>query len=103
MMDALTRKHLDNLYTDNVNTRYESFQYIMDVTQKPVNWAYDVWDDLLKLLVHTNNHQRAIAAQVLSNLAKSDPEHRMVKDLGKLMEVTKDERFVTARHALQSM
>jgi hypothetical protein len=50
---------------------------------------------------HTN--QRAISAQVLSNLAKSDPLQRMVYDLEKLLKVTKDEKFVTARHSLQSL
>jgi hypothetical protein len=39
----------------------------------------------------------------LSNLAKSDPEKRMLKDLDKLMTVTKDEKFVTARHSLMSL
>ena len=46
---------------------------------------------------------RAIAGQVLSNLAKSDPEKRIFKDFDKLLAVTKDERFVTARHIMQSL
>ena len=58
-------------------------------------------------IVHQNkngdNHQRSIAAQVLSGLAKSDPEKRMVKDVEEILKVTHDERFVTARHALQSL
>jgi hypothetical protein len=43
---------------------------------------------------------RAIAAQVLCNLAKSDPKNRMAKDFQALLNVTKDERFVTARRVL---
>jgi hypothetical protein len=54
-------------------------------------------------LKHKNNHQRAIAVQVLSNLSKSDPAKRMLKDFDKLIAVTKDEKFVTARHPLQSL
>jgi hypothetical protein len=102
-MDLLTRKHLDNLQSNDANMRYESFQYIINLTHQPVDWAYDVWDDLLLLLHTKDNHQRAIAAQMLSNLAKSDPEKRMLKDLDKIMVVTKDEKFVTARHSLQSL
>lgn len=46
---------------------------------------------------------RAIAAQLLANLAKSDPKGRIFKDFDRLLNVTKDERFVTARHCLQSI
>ena len=102
-MEGFTKKHFDNLHTDDPITRYESFQYIINLTHKPVDWAYEVWDELLLQLRHKNNHQRAIAAQVLSNLAKSDPDHRMLKDIDQLMQVTKDEKFVTARHSLQSL
>lgn len=75
----------------------------MKATDDPVEWAYEVWDDLLSLLTNGDNRQRAIASQVLSNLVKSDPEERMLKTLPALLKVTKDERFVTARHCLQSL
>ncbi len=66
-------------------------------------WAYEVWDDVLRTLADGDNRQRSIGAQVLCNLAKSDPKGHMVKDVGALLAVTKDERFVTARHCLQSL
>ena len=50
-----------------------------------------------------NNRNRSIAAQVLCNLAKSDPSKRMLRDFPALFDVVNDERFVTARHALQAM
>jgi len=102
-MDQTTRQQLDNLRSKDPASRYTSFQYIIKLTQQPVDWAYEVWDDLLTLLKSKDNHERAIAAQVLSNLTKSDPEQRMLKDFDKLMAVTRDERFVTARHSLQSL
>ncbi|MET0462495.1 MAG: hypothetical protein ABW007_05060 [Chitinophagaceae bacterium] len=102
-MDALTKKHLVNLHNTDANSRYESFQYLIKETQERVDWAYEVWNDLLKMLKDGDNHQRSIAAQLLSNLAKSDPEGRMKTDLDQLMEATKDEKFVTARHTLQSL
>jgi HEAT repeat protein len=68
-----------------------------------VDWAYEVWDEMVQNLSHKNNRQRAIAAQVLCNLAKSDPEMRMLDDFDSLLAVTRDERFVTARHCLQSI
>ena len=47
--------------------------------------------------------QRAIAAHLLSNLAKSDPKRRMLEDFSSLLAVTRDERFVTARHCMQAL
>ena len=69
----------------------------------PIDWAYEVWDDLLALLKKGDNRERAIAAQVLASLAKSDPQQRTLKDLALLIATTKDERFVTARHCMQSL
>jgi hypothetical protein len=62
-----------------------------------------VWDEVLEGLSHKDNHVRAIAAQILCNLAKSDPKNRILKDFDALLAVTRDERFVTARHCLQSI
>lgn len=80
-----------------------AFGTLLEATQAPVDWAYDVWDELVADLTHRNNRVRAIAAQLLCNLAKSDPDERIVAALPDLMVVTTDERFVTARHCLQSL
>ena len=103
-MDELTRKHLKNLHlTDDADARYESYKYVLKQTQEPVAWSYEIWDDMLAMMQNGDNHQRSIAAQVLSGLAKSDPEKRMLKDVDKIFAVTHDESFFTARHSLQSL
>lgn len=102
-MDKNTRTNFDNLHSEDGDTRFKGMNTILKMTEERVDWAHEVWDDLLKHLRHENNHQRAIAAQVLCNLAKSDTENRMVKDFAALLAVTKDEKFVTARHCLQSL
>ena len=102
-MDSKIRKHLDNLRSEERELQNQAFFYILEATEKPVDWAYEVWDELVEGLQHKDNHVRAISAQCLCNLAKSDPENRMQKDFPALMAVTKDERFVTARHCLQSI
>jgi ribosomal protein L17 len=99
-MDNITRQHFDNLQSKDAELRYQSFQFIIKQTNEPVDYAYEVWDELLALTKKGDNHQRTIAVQVLSNLAKSDPKQKMIADLDKLMLVTKDEKFVTARHSL---
>jgi hypothetical protein len=102
-MDEFTRTNLTNLYSTDRDLQNEAFFATIEATNQPVAWAYEVWDELVANLRHPDNHVRAIAAQVLCNLAKSDPEKRMLRDLPALLAVTKDGRFVTARHCLQSL
>jgi hypothetical protein len=102
-MDSKTRKHFDNLRSEERELQNQAFFYFLEATEKPVDWAYEVWEQLVEGLSHKDNHVRAISAQILCNLAKSDPENRLNKNFAALMEVTKDERFVTARHCLQSI
>ena len=102
-MDQVTKQHLTNLQSKDANLRYASFQYLIQLTKQPVNWSYEAWDDMIDLTINGDNHQRTIAVQLLSSLAKSDPKKRMLKDFDKLLAVTKDEKFVTARHSLQSL
>ena len=102
-MDKTIQTHVDNLRSEDREVQNKAFTYILNATEKPVDWAYEAWGGLVKDLKHKDNHVRAIAAQVLANLAKSDPENRMLKDFPALLAGTKDEKFVTARHTLQSI
>jgi hypothetical protein len=102
-MDKSIQTQIDNIRSEDGDTQNKAFTHIINLTDKPVDWAYEVWDEVVEGLTHKDNHVRAISAQVLSNLAKSDPQSRMLKDFDKLLSVTKDERFVTARHCLQSL
>ena len=102
-MNKTIRTNLDNLGSEDRELQNKAFFYILETTDKRVDWAYQVWDELVASLTHKDNHRRAIAAQVLCNLAKSDPQNRMLKDFDALLAVTKDERFVTARHCMQAI
>ena len=101
-MDKRTRANFDNLHADSDEVQYEAFCDLIEATDGPVDWAYEVWDDLVGKLRDRDPHERARAAQFLNGLAKSDPKGRMLKDFDAVMGVTRDEKFVTARHALQS-
>lgn len=83
--------------------RYQSFLALQAASNEQVDWAYDLWELLVRDLQEGDNHQRAVAAQLLSNLAKSDPEERIFSVFPRLLEATKDKQFVTARHTLQSL
>lgn len=102
-MDEITRTHLNNLRSKDRTQQNDAFSYLMTATEKPIDWAYDAWDDLVAGLSDKDNRVRAISSQVLCNLAQSDPEKRMLQDFAVLLAVTKDERFVTARHCLQAL
>ena len=102
-MDAVIEKHFDQLNSEDKNVRYEAYQYLLKEVQAQVSWAYEVWKDLINDLEHNNNHRRAIASQLLCHLAISDPENRIITDFPKIFAVTYDEKFVTARHTLQTI
>jgi hypothetical protein len=102
-LDQLIRANLDALRSKDKAQQGEAYQRLMTATAGPVDWAYEAWDELLESLRHKDNRLRSIASQILCNLAKSDPKKRMVRDLPALLAVTKDEKFVTARHCLQSL
>lgn len=96
-------KLLTDVRSPDKTTQGRAFEALIVATDTPVDWAYDVWDGIVGNLAHRNNRVRAIAAQLLCNLAKSDPDQRILDALPHLMTVTTDERFVTARHCLQSL
>jgi len=102
-MNSMTQTNLDRIWSDDKDTQNTAFFNILAATDEPVDWAYAVWDEMVQSLSHKDNHRRAIAAQILCNLAKSDPENRMLKDFDVLLAVTKDDRFVTARHCMQAI
>jgi hypothetical protein len=102
-MDEIIRTNMKNIHSQDKDLQNRAFTDLLMATDKPVEWTYEIWDELIQDLTHHDNHVRAISAQVLCNLAKSDPENRMLADFEKLIAVTKDERFVTARHCLQSL
>jgi hypothetical protein len=95
--------NLEKLWCDDRDRQGQAFKQVLEITEQPVDWAYGIWDELLQRVRDKNNRNRSIAAQLLCNLAKSDPSHRLLKDFPALSDVVADQRFVTARHALQSM
>ena len=102
-MNAAIRKQLDNIRSKDPHVQNAAFSALLRATDKPVDWAYEVWDDLVQMLSDKDNHVRAIGAQLLCNLARSDPKGRILKDFEKLLQVTRDDRFVTARHTFQAI
>jgi len=102
-MDKTIRTHLNNIRSEDRELQNKAYSTLMEKTEKPVDWAYEAWDELIEGLTYRDNHVRAICGQLLGNLGKSDPKGRIFKDFNKLLNVTRDEKFVTARHTLQNI
>ena len=102
-MDTQTRASLANITSQDRDLQNQAFTHLLAAAETPVDWAYTAWDGLLAGLTHPDHHVRAISAQLLCSLARSDPEGRMLSDFPALLAVTRDERFVTARHCLQAL
>jgi hypothetical protein len=93
----------DALWSKDRVLQGAEFQRALTITNERVEWSYDAWDTLVEKLRSPDNHDRAIAAQLLARLAISDPKKRIMRDFDQLITVTRDRQFVTARHALQSL
>lgn len=97
------KSNFENLEAADKTLQFESFHAIMAATKEEVDWAYEVWDQLKAWLTDKDNHRRSRGAQFLASLAISDPEKRIIDDFPALWAVTKDSKFVTARHSLQAI
>ena len=67
-MDETIRTQIHDIRSEDGDVQNKAFFYILKKTDKPVDWAYEVWDEMVEGLTHKDNHVRAISAQVLSNL-----------------------------------
>jgi hypothetical protein len=103
-MDSAPPAGFADLWSTDRHRQNAAYAALMEASATaPVPWADAVWDDVVANLKHRDNHNRAIAAQLLCNLAARDPGGRILGDLDALMMVTRDDRFVTARHCLLSL
>lgn len=102
-MNKATRTLLDQIHSPDRYEQNLAFHALLDLTEEPVDWAEEAWDELLDGLKSSDNRARSICAQLLCNLVKSDHHAMVMRDFDQLLEVTRDERFVTARHTLQSL
>jgi hypothetical protein len=102
-MDEMLQTNFDNLCSKNRPLQTTAFNAVIAATDQPVAWAYEVWDSLVANMGHGDNHQRSIAMLVLANLAKSDPDKRILRDFESLLTLTRETTGVTPRHCIQGL
>lgn len=101
-MDTETKMLIELLEEGDNEAQYKAFVLLIEMMEEKVEWSYEIWDDLVTRLSSPDPHDRARAGQFLNYLAISDPDNRILQDFDKIWAVTYDEKFVTARHTLQS-
>ncbi len=100
-MDNDLKRCFIELSSKDDKLRFNALTTILEITDKPVDWVDEVWDDLNQKLDDENSFQRSIAIMVLCNLAKSDRENRMSLSIDRLLIHTRDEKFITSRQCIQ--
>lgn len=75
-MDVLTRAYFVNLESDEWDLQYEAYQRILEMTKQEVDWAYEVWDDIVQNLSNRDAHIRSRCAQLLAHLANQRPSKK---------------------------
>ncbi|MEO8240794.1 MAG: hypothetical protein ABI832_00710 [bacterium] len=94
---------LDDLESGDRLAQGEVYATLQAASLAAGDWGPLVWDRLVVLLGHKDNRVRAIAGQALCWLARSIPAELALRDLAAIFAVTRDEKFVTARHVLQAL
>lgn len=102
-MEEIIRNCLIDLDSTDDRVRGAAFNDLMRVTAEKVDWVYEAWDTLIGKLESPNSYQRSIGIMLLCNLSRSDDEHRLNRSIEKLLEHTKDEKFITSRQCLQHL
>lgn len=102
-MNKTIKKCIEDLASVDDKIRLNALQTLLKVTDSEVDWIYEVWDHLLEKLDNENSYQRSIGIMLFCNLAKSDTEDRLKSVLDRLLDHTKDEKFITSRQCIQNI
>lgn len=102
-MDANLSAWFTELDSKDESKRIHALNSILALTEKKVEWVYEVWFSLFEKLEDKNSFQRTIAVRILCNLAKSDYENRLSSQLDQLLAHTRDESFIVSRICLQCL
>jgi hypothetical protein len=77
---------------------------ILVTSMKPEpTWADSSWRQIEQMLRPKDNRVRSIAGQAMCTLAPAASRKQITRDLDGLIDATKDQNFVTARHVLLAL
>ena len=64
-MDTQIKLAFEKSKSGDKDERYEAYQKNLNATDQQVNWAYEVWNQLIEDLTNKDNHQRSRVGLVL--------------------------------------
>jgi hypothetical protein len=96
-------QYFSDLSSKDESLRLNALNSILALTEKKVDWIYEVLDLLLVKLQDENSFQRTIAIRILCSLSKSDVRSRFPAFLERLLAHTRDESFIASRICIQNI
>jgi len=82
--------------------RYNAF-LLLQSNSRLSPFVYDYWSVLEEKLENANSYQRSIGAMLIAENVKWDKDGKFRKTLNKYLDRCNDEKFITARQAIQGL
>ncbi len=84
------------------NLRYNAF-LLLQSNSRLFPYVYGHWDELENKLSSDNSYQRSIGLMLIAENVKWDKDCKFDKTLAKYLGCCMDEKFITARQAIQGL
>lgn len=101
-MDAETKMLVQLADEEDWETRNKAVLLLIEAVNRKVDWAYEVWDKLVDDLSSSNMELRLRAGQLLSYLAISDSEQRILEIFPEIWDITYDLDYESSLDLFQS-
>jgi hypothetical protein len=92
-----------NLNSKEDDIRFNALTTLKEISKDKVPWFEERYNELISKLNDSNSFQRSIGIMLLCDLAKSDENQLINKDLAKILRHIQDEKFITSRQCIQNI
>ena len=82
--------------------RYSAF-LLLQANSRNFPFVYEYWSDLEKKLGSPNSYQRSVGIMLIAENVRWDIVGRFSKTISKYLSCCNDEKFITARQAIQGL
>jgi len=82
--------------------RYNAF-LLLQANSRQFPFTYEYWGELEKKLESPNSYQRSIGLMLIAENVRWDKDGKFGKTLSKYLSCYMDEKFITARQAIQGL
>lgn len=93
---------VDTLIETEDAVRYSAFLLLQDNSRLLPN-VYEHWDTLEAKLASDNSYQRSLGLMLIAENVRWDKKGKFVSAINKYLTCCTDEKFITARQAIQSL